>query len=280
MSASPVIDLWVNPNLGSRPADDSGVANLFPGLRERWERGTSLSQLIEEMDTAGIDRAVLCTGYGVVDDLPWVKDVISKHPERFFGSIMVDPRAGSGELRRVEQLVRDYGFRMARTMASATQIPYDHPYYFPLFAKCEELGIPIGVNVGIPGPLVPGKHQHPMALDEVCCFFPDLVVVMSHGGDPWADLCVRLMQKWKNLYYMSSAFAPKHIPKPIVDYMNGRGSHKVMFASDYPMLTFERCMADIEKMPFKDEEHRERFKGGNAAKLLGCDLDDLSGESD
>lgn len=263
-----VIDAWVNPNLGPPSAEQMDVGYLFPGLRERWERGTTLGQLIDEMDEAGVDRAVLCAGYGEIDDFPWVEDAIARHPDRFIGSFVVDPRPGSKELRRIEHLVQERGFRMARTLAFETQIPYDHPYYFPLFAKCEELGIPIGVNVGIPGPLVPGKHQHPLALDEVCHFFPDLVVVMSHGGEPWADLCVKLMLKWKNLFYISSAFAPKHIPGPIVDYINTRGADKVMFASDYPLLALDRCTAEIEAMPLRDDERRRKFKGANAARVL------------
>jgi predicted TIM-barrel fold metal-dependent hydrolase len=268
VTSYPVVDAWVNPNFGPPSSDELDVGYLFPGLRERWERGTTLPQLIEEMDEAGVDKAVLCAGYGEVDDFDWVEKAVETHPDRFISSVVVDPRGGSKELRRVEHLVTQRGYRMVRSLAFETQIPYDHPYYFPLFAKCEELGVPIGLNVGIPGPLVPGKHQHPLALDEVCHFFPDLVVVMSHGGEPWADLCVKLMLKWKNLYYMSSAFAPKHIPKPIVDYMNTRGADKIMFASDYPLLGFDRCMAEIEAMPFRDEERRRKFMGGNAARVL------------
>jgi uncharacterized protein len=91
---------------------------------------------------------------------------------------------------------------------------------------------------------------------------------MQHGGEPWADLCVKLMLKWPNLYYMSSAFAPKHLPAEIVQFMNTRGAHKVMFASDYPLLDFERCLKEIAEMPFRDEERRRRFARDNAMALF------------
>jgi predicted TIM-barrel fold metal-dependent hydrolase len=76
---------------------------------------------------------------------------------------------------------------------------------------------------------------------------------MQHGGEPWVDLCVKLLLKWPNLHYMSSAFAPKRIPAPIMQLANSRGPDKVMWASDYPVLTFARCAGEIEEMPFKDE---------------------------
>lgn len=262
-----LVDTWVNPNFG-QPNTQSDVSYLFPGLAERWERGTTLEQLIDEMDEANVGRAVITAEYGGQDDLQWVRTAIEKHPDRFLGSVVVDPRRGMKAIRELEALVTGHGFRMARVMAFETQLPYDHAAYYPLYAKCVELGIPIGINVGIPGPLVPGKHQHPMALDEVCWFFPELVVIMAHGGEPWADLCVKLMLKWKNLYYMSSAFAPKHIPPPVLGYMNTRGADKVMWASDYPLLGLDRCAREIEKLPLRDEETRRKFARDNALRVI------------
>lgn len=262
------IDAWINPNAGGPPRPEDDVTYLFPGLAERWRRGTTLDQLIDEMDEAGVERGVLCANYGGVDDLPWVRAAISKHPERLVGSLVVDPREGMKAVRQIESAVRNDGFVMARVIAFETQLPYDNAAYFPVYAKCAELGIPLGVNVGIPGPRVPGKHQHPLALDEVCSFFPELTIVMSHGGEPWTELCVKLMLKWPNLHYMSSAFAPRHIPKAIIDFANTRGASKVMWASDYPILPFERCIEEIVAMPFRDEQRRRSFVRDNAERVL------------
>jgi predicted TIM-barrel fold metal-dependent hydrolase len=147
-------------------------------------------------------------------------------------------------------------------------MPYDHAYYFPLYAKCAELGIPISVNVGIPGPRVPGRHQHPLALDEICYQFPELTVIMSHGGVPWQEICVRLMAKWDNLYYMTAAYAPSRLPVEITDYLYGVGSHKIMWASDYPILDLHRCRKSILAMPFPDEGARRRFAFDNCDRVI------------
>ena len=75
--------------------------------------------------------------------------------------------------------------------------------------------------------------------------FPDLVFVTRHGCEPWADLAVKLMLKWPNLYYSTSAFAPKYYPKAIVDYANTRGADKIMYAGYFPMgLSLERIIPE------------------------------------
>lgn len=262
------VDAWINPNLGPPKDPRINVGYLFPDLKARWDRKTSLPQLIDEMDAAGIRCGVLCSGYGDYDDLPWVRDAVNAHPDRFVGSHIVDPRLGMESVRLVESLVRTDGFRLIRMLGLFTQIPYNHAEYYPIYAKCSELGIPVGLNVGIPGPKVPGRYQDPMAIDDVCAFFPELTIVMQHGGEPWVDLCVKLMLKWENLYYMSSAFSPRHIPSAIIGYLNTRGSSKVMFASDYPLLTHERCVKEAADLPIRDQAKFDAFAAGNAQRLF------------
>jgi uncharacterized protein len=128
---------------------DSTVANLFAGLEERRRRGTSLPQLVDEMDEAGVERAVLCAGYRGADNYGWVVDAMTAHPTRFAGSLVVDPRTGMDAVRAIARAVCDDGFKLVRVMALEAQLPYDHPYYFPIYGKCAELGIPISANVGI-----------------------------------------------------------------------------------------------------------------------------------
>jgi predicted TIM-barrel fold metal-dependent hydrolase len=268
----PLIDAWVNPNLGPPTDPRYDVGYLFPELAERWRRTTPLPMLVEEMDAAGVGQSVLCAGYGDVagvDDTAWVLDAMKRHPDRFVGSIAVDPRTGMDAVSTIHRLVTEHDFRMVRMVAFEIGLPYGHPAYYPVYAKCAELGIPIGLNVGIPGPLIAGAVQDPLPLDEIAAFFPDLKIIMQHGGEPWIDVCVKLLLKWPNMYYMSSAWAPKRIPEPIIRFANTRGPEKIMWASDYPLLTFERCAAEIEAMPFRDEALRRNFARDNAARVLG-----------
>lgn len=259
------IDCWVNTNLG---APDSNADYLFPGLADRWKQGTTVSQLIDEMDASGIEKAILVSGYGPGDTLAWVQGAIKQYPDRLYGSHIVDPREGMKAVRLIDSLVKNDGFRLIRMMAFMSQKPYDDAINYPIYSKCCELGIPISLNVGIPGPRAPSKCQDPFALDEICYFFPELKIIMAHGGEPWADLCVKLMLKWPNLYYMSSAFAPKRIPVPVIHYLNTRGADRVMWASDYPVLTFERCMKEIAELPLRNDATRAAFIAENAHRLF------------
>ena len=262
------IDAWINPNLGAPPDVARDVAYLFPEMQARLERGTTLEQLVDEMDQAGVAQGILCSGYSGGDDLGWVRKAVIAHPDRFVGSHVVDPREGMPAVRLVEELVRNDGYRLIRILGLATQMPYNDPRCYPVYAKCAELGVPVGLNVGLPGPRVPGKYQHPLPVDDVCAFFPELTIVLQHGGEPWVELCVKLMLKWPRLYYMTSAFAPKHVPAPIIQYANTRGADRVMFASDYPLLSFSRCMAEAVNLPFRDQARFDQFISGNARALF------------
>lgn len=259
------VDCWINTMLG---APDKGADYLFQGLSERWTQGMSPDELIEDMDAHGVEKAILTSGYGPGDTVGWVKAAIKAYPDRLYGSHIVDPREGMKAVRLVDDLVRNEGFRLVRMMAFMSQKPYDDAINYPIYAKCAELNVPISLNVGIPGPREPSRCQDPFPLDEICYFFPELTVIMAHGGEPWADLCVKLMLKWPNLFYMTSAFAPKRIPPAILQYLNSRGADRIMWASDYPVLTFERCLKDISGMKFRDDETLEKFLSGNARRVI------------
>ena len=153
----------------------------------------------------------------------------------------------------IKRIHAEVGLSAVSVFPSGTlpQVAINHKYMFPLYAACEEMGLPILLNVGIPGPRIPMETQKVEHLDEVCWFFPELKVVMRHGAEPWEALAVKLMLKWPNLYYSTSAFAPTHYPKAIIDYANTRGADKIIYAGYFPMgLSLDRIMSDMQHVPF------------------------------
>ncbi|MFC1534102.1 amidohydrolase family protein [Thermodesulfobacteriota bacterium] len=273
-----IIDTWVNLELGGRKTskklskwirdkdsqERSTLSYLFDESQQGEKIAYSPEPMLEQMDEAGIDIAVLSVAQ---EDPDPILKVINKYPDRFIGAVRLDPHEGMDCIRILESLVKDHGIKAAKISAHTIQKPYNDKVYYPVYAKCIELDIPITANVGIPGPRVPGVAQHPIAFDEVCWFFPELKVVMAHGGEPWQFTCVKLMLKWPNLYYMTSAFAPKYYPKEIIEYMNTRGADKVMFASDYPLLTFDRCVKEANLLSLKEHVWAKFFRE-NAAKVF------------
>ncbi len=118
---------------------------------------------------------------------------------------------------------------------------------------------------------MPSWPQYVEHFDEVLYDFPELTMVMMHGGEPWTALAVKLMLKWPGLHYMTSAFAPKHYPKDIINYANTRGSDKIMYCGYFPAgLTLERQFRDMPDVPFNDGVW-PKFLRENAIRVFKLD---------
>jgi len=179
-----------------------------------------------------------------------------RYPGRVAFVTEVDPNDVMGAVRKVKQAKEEHDLKAVSVFPAGCfpQVPVNDPKMYPLYATCVELDIPIIVNAGIAGPRLPSMCQHVELFDIVCYDFPELRIVMRHGAEPWTFLATKLMLKWPGLYYMPSAFAPKHYPKDIIDYANTRGADKIMYAGYYPAgLTLERIFREMPNVPFKDE---------------------------
>jgi len=216
--------------------------NRDDGIFGKWE----MSQVLEEMDANGVQRAVLTAN---VNDLASSAiRFVEARPDRFAlaagGHDLLRPMP---TLRRLESFVADHPVAFACIGPSFWgdgMYPPDSAVYFPLYVKCCELGLPLAVNAGLPGPPIPGEAQDPIHLDRVCVRFPELKLCMMHGADPWWDTAIRLMIKYPNLHLMTSAWAPKYLPESLLHYMRTRGKQKVIFASDAPVLSITRTVGE------------------------------------
>jgi predicted TIM-barrel fold metal-dependent hydrolase len=214
-------------------------------------RSFTPDQLREQMDAAGVEKAVLTLSSEAPSEQ--VLAFPKADPERFVLSVSVDPRRGMKAVRELEALVRNEPVVLARVVPFMVGlIPPNDYRYFPLYTKCIEWKLPVSINTGLPGPPMPGRCQDPMHLDEVCYYLPELVIVMAHGADPWWNVAIRLMIKYRNLYLMTSAYAPKYFPPELIQFMNTRGKHKILFASDHPVLDFGRCVVEAQQLPLRE----------------------------
>src|SRR6185295_14335455 len=226
----------------------------------------SVPELIEAMDRAAVEKCIITTDAEHPSEhaLSFPKD----DPDRFVLSLSLDPRNGMNAVRALERMVRTQPVVLARiTPFMVGAVPPNDRVYYPVYAKCIELDLPIAINTGLPGPPMPGQCQDPMYLDEVCVFFPELKLVMAHGADPWWDVAIRLMIKYRNLYLQTSAYAPRYFPPQLIHFMNTRGKDKIMFASDHPVLSFERCVKEAEELDLR-EGVLDKFLYSNAERLF------------
>lgn len=261
------IDTFVNVNMGSiaRPEWLVRVAEDYFKQAGAIFRDFSVDELLEIMDRSGVEKSIITVR--AEDPDPRVLTFPALRPDRFVLSVSVDPRNGMKAIRALESLVRAHPVVLARVVPFMIGLPPDDRVYYPVYAKCIELDLPISVNTGIPGPPAPGKVQDPMYLDEVCLFFPELKVVMAHGADPWWNVAIRLMLKYKNLHLMTSAYAPRYFPPELIQFMNTRGQDKIMFASDHPVLSIERCIKEALALDLR-EGVLDKFLYSNANRLF------------
>jgi len=221
---------------------------------------------LDEMDKHGIAQAMISVRFGN----PLGGRALKDHPDRFIGSYAVDPNLGMEGVRELRKAVEVYGVKAATAFPAGCvpQVPINDKKFYPLYAACVDLDIPIFVCAGVPGPRVPMGCQDVALIDEVCWFFPELRFVTRHGCEPWTDLMVKLMLKYPNLYYSTSAFAPRYYPEAIVDFANTRGADKILYAGYFPMgLTLERIFAEMPQVPFRDHVW-PKFLRENAVRVL------------
>ena len=244
------------------------VEYMFKDVPKGLPTDDPVSLVLQQMDRFGIERAMI----GVGEDSAQL--ALKTFPDRFVPSgALVDPNDVMGSVNAIRREYEQFGIRATSVFPAGTfpQVPIDDPKMYPIYATCVELGIPIFVCAGIPGPRVPFAPQEVSRIDVVMFDFPDLVFVTRHGCEPWEDLAVKLMLKWPNLYYSTSAFAPKYYPKAIIDYANSRGADKIIYAGYFPMgLSLERIFSELPNVPLKDEVW-PKFLYGNAARILGLE---------
>ena len=196
-----------------------------------------------------------------------------EHPDRFAGVANVNPNTGMESVRDLTRFVREEGAVSAHVWGTGLipQVPINDKRMYPVYAKCVELEVPIMLYAGVPGPRILMSPQIVGLLDEVCWYFPELKIVIRHGAEPWTELMVKLLLKWPNLYYSTSAFAPKHYPQDIVQFANTRGADKILYAGYYSAgLGLDRIFSELPDVPFRDHVW-PKFLRENAIRVFGLE---------
>jgi uncharacterized protein len=252
------IDCLINVHFGeadSQPAWMLKVRDHYFKGPESMFAPVDVCELLDEMDEQGVQKAILMDS--LTNPSTTALKFIETKPERFalaMGGVNLLRPVRS--LRELSSIVNDLPVAYAVVGPSFWgdgQYPPSDAVYYPLYAKCAELDLPLCVNTGIPGPPIPGEVQHPMHLDRVCVRFPELKLCMIHGADPWWDVAIRLLLKYAKLRLMTSAWSPKRLPESLLHYMRTRGPDKVIYASDWPVLRMRRVIPEARALDLPGE---------------------------
>ncbi|EUA23117.1 amidohydrolase family protein [Mycobacterium xenopi 4042] len=199
-----------------------------------------------------------------------VADWIRLHANRFAGLATVDLDRPMEAVRELRRRVRDDGFVGLRVVPWLWNAPPTDRRYYPLFAECVQLEVPFCTQVGHTGPLRPSETGRPIPyIDQVALDFPELVIVCGHVGYPWTEEMVAVARKHENVYIDTSAYTTKRLPDELVRFLKtGTGQRKVLFGTNYPMITHAHALAGLDELGL-DDETRSAYLHGNAERIFG-----------
>ncbi|MFC4855823.1 amidohydrolase family protein [Actinophytocola glycyrrhizae] len=188
----------------------------------------------------------------------------------------VDPHRGAKGVRTAQRLITEHGVRGFKFHPTSQGFFPNDRMAYPLYEVLAEHGMvalfhtgQTGAGAGRPG----GgglrlKYSNPMAVDDVAADFPDLKIILAHPSFPWQDEALSVAMHKPGVHIDLSGWSPKYFPPQLVQYANTLLADKVLFGSDFPMITPDRWLADFANAGFRDEV-RPKILKANAARLFG-----------
>lgn len=205
-----------------------------------------------------------------------IAEEVARHNDVLIPFGSVDPLQGAVAVTRARTLVEEYGVRGFKFHPTLQGFSPDDPAYRPLWATLEELGVPAlfhtgqnGIGAGLPGGRgLKLRYSNPLLLDDVAAEFPTLTVILAHPSVPWQAEAISMATHKANVFIDLSGWRPKYFPKELVHAAGRMLRHKVLFGSDYPLITPERWLADFEELGL-DPAILPGILKDNAARVLG-----------
>lgn len=267
----PIVDVWMQ-----HPTVRIFAEPMFDSLR-RWVGEDTLSKelplelTLDSMRDGGVRLGLVSAWWGPQGELipnDFVAAQVAKAPDRLRGVASVDLSRPMEAVRELRRCVKELRFVGLRVIPWLWGLPPNDRRYYPLYAECIELGIPFCTQVGHTGPLRESEPGRPIPyLDQVALEFPELTIVGGHIGFPWTDEMVSLCRKYPNVYVDTSAYVVKRYPPELVSYLKSDGRKKVLFGTNYPMLTPARCLQGLDALGL-DAETRRAFLWENAHRVF------------
>ena len=269
-----IIDAWMqHPN-----ADWIGNP-MFESLR-RWRPGKwsetapPIEDTLAEMDRAGVSVGMLCAWHGPGGPMisnDEVAQYCRAYPDRFIGIASVDLFRPMEAVRELRLRVKRDGFKGLRVLPWVWGLPPDDCRYYPLFAECCELDVPIMMQIGHcldyqRDRILPSVGR-PITLDRVAIDFPELKLIGIHLGWPWTDEMIAVCFKHANVYMAGDAYAPKHWPAEYVRYVDSWGQDKCLFGTDWPVIDPERAIHEIDQLNLRSAS-RSKLLRENAMRVF------------
>ncbi len=241
--------------------------------------GYEPADFIARMDELGIDKALICAiitwsyrGQHPIEQttVAEVVEVSDLYPDRLFGLYGINPMTAMAGVAELERAVKEHRFKGVHIHPHGFDMAPDHAYYFPFYAKCQELGVPVVVSMGHTLDIMPIENGRPIRLDRAAIYFPDLAFVLTHTGWPWVEEAIAMAWKHPNVFLGTSAYAPKYWKPEMVKFINSHGQDKVMWGTDFPLIDHAESLGQIDALGLR-ETSKAKLLHDNAARVFGLD---------
>jgi predicted TIM-barrel fold metal-dependent hydrolase len=277
------IDIHVHPSTEGWLDQSMGpyIAAAEEYFRSDFAR-RSLDDLAAEYRRLGILGVLLGWDAETATERPRVPNELiasacTDNPDAFLGFGSVDPWKGETAVAELDTFPT-LGLRGLKLHPSLQAFDPDDERHWPIFARCQELGLVCllhtgtsGVGVGRPGGAgIRLDHSRPIRIDAPAAAFPDLQIIAAHCGWPWHAELLAIAAHKSNVWIDISGWAPRHLPAEIVGELSGRIADRFLFGSDSPFVPPERCLREIADLGLTPEVEAGLLRG-NATRLLGLD---------
>ena len=276
------IDYWCNiftpEGLKQTFQDPDEVADVVRwwGMEDRIV-GRSIEDFVSVMDESDVDTVLIPSAKMAsyrTSQLLWdvkeeqVEELVDRAPDgKVYGLVGIDPREGMDGVARLQHWVETGKFVGAHLHPYGFGMPVNHRRFYPFYAKCSELGVPVVMQIGHSAEAMPSEMGRPILVDDIALDFPDLRIVAAHTGWPWVEELIALAWKHRNVYIGTSAHHPRYWDPALVKFAASRGRGKVMFGTDWPVMDFDDALAAIAELPMK-EPARDLVVGGAAREVF------------
>ena len=206
----------------------------------------------------------------VLPSVAEVVEVSDQYPDRLFGLYGVNPMTAMAGVAELEHAVVEHRFKGVHIHPHGFDMAPDHAYYFPFYAKCQELGVPVVISMGHTLDIMPIENGRPIRLDRAAIYFPDLAFVLTHTGWPWVEEAIAMAWKHPNVFLGTSAYAPKYWKPEMVKFINSHGQDKVMWGTDFPLIDHAESLGQIDALGLR-ETSKAKLLHDNAARVFGLD---------
>jgi predicted TIM-barrel fold metal-dependent hydrolase len=265
---SGVIDYICNAFTPDREAVwDNAIAGQGVPIKVRRDPTDSFCEpetMIARMDELGIETLVIPTSdlhhHGtafeydpVANRFPESESLAEQYPGRFVGLWAVNPQLGMNGVRRAREVLENKWVVGLWIHTHSFDRRFDHADYYPYYALAAEFGVPVAMQAGTSGGLMPSECGLPVGIDRPAIYFPEVNFLLSHTGWPWVAECVAMALKFSNVYLGTCAYPPKHWDPAVHSFLRGPGKRKVIYGTNFPTVGHRGSLAQVDDLGLTDD---------------------------